>query len=199
MGDEQCRCSTYAPAEPFADGYLIVTGHHPHCPDGGCARTRLTSRDVIEKLVAEVGRLRAETEQLGAQADADEASNLKPDKGLCPIGGGRASDRGHHTGRKRGSMMVGGIVIGLARGDENTLVHVRDVGHGSGTDECSIRVVERRRDDGEPVTIGLGDSIWWQGRDAMWTPKAVKDAGIDPGVGCGKTWDIHLPRVGYSH
>jgi len=94
--------------------------------------------------------------------------------------------------------MVGGIVIGLARSTDDTLVYVHDTGRGYG-DHCSIRVVERRKDNGEPVEIGIGDSIWWQSRDAMWTPKAVKDAGIDPGVGCSKDWDIHLPRVGYSH
>jgi hypothetical protein len=95
--------------------------------------------------------------------------------------------------------MVGGIVIGLARGPEDTLVHCQDTGRGYSNDRLSIRVIERRRDNGEPVEIGVGDSIWWQGRDAMWTPKAVKDAGIDPGVGCAKDWDIALPRIGYSH
>lgn len=94
--------------------------------------------------------------------------------------------------------MVGGTVIGLARGPESTLVHVEER-HYRIPDRCSIRVVERRRDNGEAVEIGIGDSIWWQGRDAMWTPKAVRESGIDTGVGCGRTWDIILPRVGYSH
>lgn len=91
--------------------------------------------------------------------------------------------------------MVGGTIIGLARGLETTLVHVRD----SNNDLCSIRVTEVRLDDKTPVTLDLGDSIWWQGDLALWTPARVRERGIDWGVDCGKEWDIHLRKVGYSH
>ena len=89
--------------------------------------------------------------------------------------------------------MVGGKVIGLARKADSTLVHVQDEKYEN--DRCSIRVKEVRRDNGQPVTIQVGDDIWWQDRDAMWTPRGVD---VDPGVGCGVDWDIHLPRIGYS-
>jgi hypothetical protein len=94
--------------------------------------------------------------------------------------------------RDGGHPMVGGIVIGLARGDGDALVHVEDK-----RDHCSIRLVERRRDDGSPVAIEVGDYVWWQARDAMWTPKSIPHP--RPSDKCGKTWDIRLPRVGYSH
>jgi hypothetical protein len=86
--------------------------------------------------------------------------------------------------------MVGGKVIGLARREKTTLVHVQDRG-----DTCSVRVVERRRDNGDPITIDLGDAIWWQMDDAMWTPAGTE---MKPDQ-CGKTWDIILAKVGYLH
>jgi hypothetical protein len=92
--------------------------------------------------------------------------------------------------------MVGGVVIGLARGPEDTLLHVRGRG-GESHDTTCIRVVERRRDNGRPVVVGIGDEVWWQGGDAMWTPKVMKLAAAGH-RGCGNFWDIHLPRVGYS-
>lgn len=93
--------------------------------------------------------------------------------------------------------MVGGEVIGLARGKENTLIHVEDKRHGH--DRCSIRVIERSRRDDLPVTIQIGDQIWWQSEWAMWTP--VKNQ-LPIGGGdqrCGIDYDIQLPRIGYSH
>jgi hypothetical protein len=92
--------------------------------------------------------------------------------------------------------MVGGVVIGVARGPEDTLVHVQER-TGRRPDSCSIRVVEKRRDNGEPIAIEVGDSIWWQGGDAMWTPKAVAQSGDDRGGGV--RYDIRIPRVGFSH
>lgn len=80
--------------------------------------------------------------------------------------------------------MVGGEVIGIARSAESTLLNVIDQDYGT---TCAIRIIERRRDSGAPITIGLGDAIWWQGQDAMWTPKDLTER------------DIHLPRIGFSH
>lgn len=90
--------------------------------------------------------------------------------------------------------MVGGTVIGIARGSDDTLLHVEDRTYS--TDRCSVRCVERRRDNGEPVTISLGDQVWWQSGSVMWTPAAMQ--GHDH-TGCGVTWDVQLPKVGYSH
>lgn len=93
--------------------------------------------------------------------------------------------------------MVGGEIIGLARGTESTLVHVQDTGKGYSNDHCSVRVEERRMDTGEPIELKIGDSIWWQCGKAMWTPLAAR--GHSQGDGCGKTWDIALKKIGYSH
>jgi hypothetical protein len=91
--------------------------------------------------------------------------------------------------------MVGGIVIGITRREDRTMLHVRESGRAA--DTCCIDVEERRLDDGRPVEIGLGDLIWWQSWEAMWTPAGVHSS-ADPG-GCGRRWDIHLPRVSYSY
>lgn len=95
--------------------------------------------------------------------------------------------------------MVGGIVIGLSRGPESTLVNVKDAkSENSSGDECAVRCIEKRLSDGSPVQIQVGDSIWWQSGKCMWTPKANrKPAGS--GQKCGKDFDIMLPKVGYSH
>jgi hypothetical protein len=93
--------------------------------------------------------------------------------------------------------MVGGKVIGLVRKPgEPTLVNVQDT---RSNDTAGVHVHERRADDGEPVEIRLGDSLWWQGREAMWTPGSTpRPRAGGRAEGCGLTWDIHLPRVGYS-
>lgn len=89
--------------------------------------------------------------------------------------------------------MVGGVIIGFVRHPDNTLVHVQDPTYG---DKCSLRIQEQRRDDGSPVDIKIGDKLWWQRLDAMWTPGWCK---VARGGGCGTDWDIRLPRIGYSH
>jgi hypothetical protein len=91
--------------------------------------------------------------------------------------------------------MVGGKVVGIARGPESTLLHVEDTPY-TRPEYLSIRVIERRRDNGQPVTIHVEDSVWWQAGWAMWTPATQKGRPVGE---CGKTWDIMLPRVGYSH
>ena len=93
--------------------------------------------------------------------------------------------------------MLGGTVIGIVRTAESTLLNVENDHYPGET--LAIRVLERRRDTNEPISIGLGDAIWWQGQDAMWTPKALRGVAATVDTGCGLTWDIHLPRLGSSH
>ena len=90
--------------------------------------------------------------------------------------------------------MVGGDVIGIVRTAEHTLLNVRDRTYG---DQCAVRCRERRRDDNTPVHIEVGDKVWWQGIDVMWTPQTFTGAASGPG--CGRLWDIHLPKIGFSH
>lgn len=80
--------------------------------------------------------------------------------------------------------MVGGKVIGVVRGPENTLLHVEDKG-----DRLSVRCVER---DDEKVR--LGDSVWWQAGKVYWTPSRFRRTAE------ADQWrDVPLAKVGYSH
>ena len=92
--------------------------------------------------------------------------------------------------------MVGGIVIGIARGADETLLHVQGTG-GEHNDTKSTRVVERRKLGGEPVVIEIGDSVWWQDRTLYWTP-AAEIGGSRETLG-GVKYDVALERVGFSH
>jgi len=94
--------------------------------------------------------------------------------------------------------MVGGKVIGMARGREDTLIHVQDNYPPNIPDTCSLRVMERRKDTGESVTIQIGDSIWWQCGEVMWTTAGTRTPWLYGGKS-GIAYDIRLPKVGYSH
>ena len=64
-------------------------------------------------------------------------------------------------------------------------------------DTCAI-LVER---NAASEKIQVGDSIWWQGRRALWTPLANRgsvDSRERAGLKQGVDWDIEIPRVGYS-
>lgn len=84
--------------------------------------------------------------------------------------------------------MVGGEVIGVSRNQQATLLNVRD----KNGQECAVKCVEKRRTDGSPVQISVGDAVWWQCGWVMWTPKWA-------GQTKGEESDIQLPKVGYSH
>ncbi len=91
--------------------------------------------------------------------------------------------------------MVGGKIIGLVRRPDGlTTVNVQDTRYSN--DTTAIRVREQRKDNGQTVSLSIGDSIWWQGREAMWTPEPTPRP-LPPDE-CSKEWDIQLPREGYS-
>lgn len=100
--------------------------------------------------------------------------------------------------------MVGGIVIGVQRGDDATHVHVADCPHYPKhprgecprPDTCSVYTDEKRTDNGESVAIAQGDSFWWQAGHCYWTPK--ENRGKEGGRG-GVDYDIQLRKIGYSH
>ena len=92
--------------------------------------------------------------------------------------------------------MVGGIVIGVATANGESLVNVKE---RETTSTLAIRVVPKRSDNGTPVVIQPGYSIWWQSNKAMWTPKERIGKHTDKPEMQGKTWDIVLERIGYSH
>lgn len=78
-------------------------------------------------------------------------------------------------------MSVGGKVLEVI--DRGDALWVNTSDHG---DECAI-YVERN-----PVSLNVqpGDVLWWQGRNAYWTPKR-------PGVTM-PFYDKPIPRIGYS-
>jgi hypothetical protein len=76
--------------------------------------------------------------------------------------------------------MVGGKVIEVIQMDGRVWIDVRDTVHP--TDTCAIYV--ERTPDAERVMIG--DSLWWQGREAYWTPQTREYE------------DKAIPRIGYS-
>jgi hypothetical protein len=89
-------------------------------------------------------------------------------------------------------MQLGGEVVSVVR--HGTVAHltVQDPIYKA---HLPIRVLEEHAETEATVTIGLGDAVWWQGNDVRWTSKTL--LGIAPALGCGRTWAVPLPRVGY--
>jgi hypothetical protein len=64
-------------------------------------------------------------------------------------------------------------------------------------ESCSVRVSEKRKKDGRPVEIMVGDSVWWQADCVMWTPAANSPGNRlgDESYRCGEHFDIVLSRL----
>lgn len=86
--------------------------------------------------------------------------------------------------------MVGGKVIEVCDHplDQNKIyVNVADRPHRR-LEECAIYVVR----DSNSEQIEIGDSLWWQGRYAYWTPQSGTREK------CGVDYDIPIERIGFS-
>lgn len=77
MSDQLCECRNWACVDAFALAFLLVDGHHVHCSE---RNRKLTSAEIIEKLVnrledteAERDRLRADVERLKGEGGTDHA------------------------------------------------------------------------------------------------------------------------------
>lgn len=81
-------------------------------------------------------------------------------------------------------MSVGGVVIETVVLDDRVWICTRDVLYG---DEVAI-YVERTP---EARSVSEGDTIWWQGPWALWTPR-LGPCGFKPFI------DKKLRRIGYS-
>lgn len=97
--------------------------------------------------------------------------------------------------------MVGGKVIEVAEvpgRPEILFVDCADMPRGRRKpDTCAI-YVERNKTSEQ---IQIGDSLWWQGPYAMWTPqrnRMVETEAERRGLKCGVDYDIKIPRVGCS-
>lgn len=81
--------------------------------------------------------------------------------------------------------MVGGIVTKTIQQQDRVWI---DCEEEQSTSKCAIYVERNANSD----RIKAGDSIWWQGGFALWTPSERK------GNRCGKDYDIRIPKIGFS-
>lgn len=82
--------------------------------------------------------------------------------------------------------MVGGVVIETIVLSEEGKIWVNCKSR-TYDQTCAIYVEDCDR----ARTISEGDSLWWQGPDAMWTPKNQHGETIGP-------VDVEIPRIGLS-
>lgn len=99
--------------------------------------------------------------------------------------------------------MVGGEVIEVLRQPDRVWVNCQEVLSRGAVTKCAIYV--ERTEVSERIRVG--DQLWWQGRNALWTPQEVRlsgerDGGCSNcgvcGLRCGVDYDVRIPRVGYS-
>lgn len=97
--------------------------------------------------------------------------------------------------------MVGGIVIEVSEvKDQPDVLFIDCRDRTYSKDTCAIFVEKNATSE----QVQIGDRIWWQGCEAMWTP----DANLGKTCNCrehddcssrsGVDYDIRIPRVGYS-
>jgi hypothetical protein len=88
--------------------------------------------------------------------------------------------------------MVGGKIVEV--NDCGELLEVVCADRTYPKERCAVKIKKGKH----WKALRPGDSFWWQGSRAMWTPQenAVSDK---PGQVCGKDYDIVFRRVGYSY
>lgn len=85
-------------------------------------------------------------------------------------------------------MSVGGKVVDVVRAEGRVWVNTRD----QSKTVCAIYIERNQTSE----RIQPGDSLWWQGPWAMWTPEdALRSS---DGGKSGKDFDIRIPRASYS-
>lgn len=104
--------------------------------------------------------------------------------------------------------MVGGEVIGVTQYTDGTSRVLCSQwlyrnGERYRRDDCNACWVKCKSPKGNRQ-IEAGDSLWWQGRWAMWTPKESRQQEcehrehLNCRSRCGVDYDIQLERIGYS-
>lgn len=95
--------------------------------------------------------------------------------------------------------MVGGTVVEVAEiktRPDALWVNCGQIAY-TRLETCAI-LVQKNSDS---LRIQVGDSVWWHGRSAMWTPagnRVSDEEAKQLGLKCGRDWDIKIPRIGYS-
>ena len=84
--------------------------------------------------------------------------------------------------------MVGGTVTEVLKKHDRIWVNTAE-----DHDECAI-FIERNT---VSESVKLGDSLWWQGENAYWTP-VENHRRPESELKCGTDFDIAIPRIGYS-
>lgn len=84
--------------------------------------------------------------------------------------------------------MIGGTVIKVIVLPDRVWINCEE---DSSQSQCAIYVERNSKSE----LISPGDSVWWQGLDAMWTPFKMRGSinGAD-----GIDYDIRIKRIGYS-
>lgn len=92
--------------------------------------------------------------------------------------------------------MVGGIIIETRTINSRKVwinVEERPLNGSHKPDTCAIYVNPTTPDGMGTWRPKRGDAIWWQGGDAMWTPKDEQGHTLDP-----ECVDVKLMRIGFS-
>lgn len=92
---------------------------------------------------------------------------------------------------RKGLAMVGGIVIEVSESRTRPELVFVDVKERQAKLTCGVYLEK----NSASLQIQIGDSLWWQGRNAFWTSQAPKGAhrSADDVMN-----DVRIPRIGYS-
>lgn len=84
--------------------------------------------------------------------------------------------------------MIGGTVVHVKALQDKIWVECEEDNR-----PCKCAIYVDRNSNSEQISPG--DSVWWQGGFALWTP--YKNRGR-PGLKSGKDYDIRIPKIGFS-
>jgi hypothetical protein len=87
--------------------------------------------------------------------------------------------------------VIGGTVSEVVWLEDRIWVEVVDPSESGRGDLCAIYV--RRCTVSEEIKVG--DSLWWQGGYAYWTPFREK---LKAHMRSGFDYDLRIPKIGYS-
>lgn len=84
--------------------------------------------------------------------------------------------------------MIGGTVVKTKVLKDRVWINCEE---DNSTSQCAIYVEKNPKS----LCIEPGDSVWWQGGYALWTPYFNRNKPAGKG---GKDYDIRIPKIGFS-